>query len=227
MENVSSIVTWLSENKNEQFIKKMEHFGIKTDTAFGIRMPILRNKAKTIEKNMELARLLWQTNFHEAKMIASFIAEPKKITEKDIDNWVKDFNSWDICDVVCFGVFCKTTFYDKKIFEYAKNESEYIRRAAFSMIAGMSLTNKKLPNDAYLKYFDIIEKYSFDNRNFVKKAVNWALRQIGKRNPELGKLAIECSERLLKQPHKSAHWIAKDAIRELNNKWKFSTKTEE
>ena len=219
MENVNSIISWLNENKNEENIKGMARFRIKTDTAFGIKMPVLRAKAKTFGKNIELSRELWKTGFHDARMIAGFIAEPKKITEKDINNWVKDFDSWDICDVVCFGVFCKTDFYDKKIFEFAIYEEEYIRRAAFAMIAGMALTDKKLSNEAYLKYFKLIEDYSFDSRNFVKKAVNWALRQIGKRNSELGKLALECSERILEQPHKSAHWIAKDAIRELNNKW--------
>lgn len=220
MTNVTEIISWLNENKNEANIKGMQRFGIKTEKAFGIKLPVLRAKAKTIGKNMPLSLELWETGFHEAQMIACFIAEPKLMTEKNIDDWVKDFNSWDICDVVCFGVFCKTRFYDKKIFEFAETESEFIRRAAFAMIAGMALTNKKLPNEEYLKYFLLIEEYAFDSRNFVKKAVKWALRQIGKRNRELGVLALDCSEKILKQPNKSAKWIAKDAIRELNDKWK-------
>lgn len=221
MEYLKTIITWLVSQRNETNVAGMKRFGIETTTAFGIKMPVLRAKAKEIKKNMELSRELWKTGFHEARMIAGFIADPKKITEKDMDEWVKDFNSWDICDVVCFGVFCKTDLYDKKIFEYASNEAEYIRRAAFAMIAGMALTNKKLPDEAYLKYFNLIEQYAFDSRNFVKKAVNWALRQIGKRNMSLGIIAIEISERLLQQPHKSAHWIANDAIRELKGKWKI------
>jgi len=221
MENVKTILKWLNSQRNEANIAGMKRFGIETSTAFGIKMPVLRAKAKEIKKNMELSLELWQSGFHEARMIAGFIADPKKITEKDMDEWVKDFNSWDICDVVCFGVFCKTDLYDKKIIEFASNESEYIRRAAFAMIAGMALTNKKLPDEAYLKYFDLIEKYAFDPRNFVKKAVNWSLRQIGKRNISLGIKAIEVSERLLQQPYKSSHWIANDALRELKCKWKI------
>jgi 3-methyladenine DNA glycosylase AlkD len=220
MENVNDIINWLNSQRNETNIAGMKRFGIEVSTAFGVKMPVLRAKAKEIKKNMELSRELWQTGFHEARMIAGFIADPKKITEKDMDDWVKDFNSWDICDVVCFGLFCKTDYYNKKIIEYSSNESEYIRRAAFAMIAGMALQNKKLPDEAYYKYLNLIEKYAFDERNFVKKAVNWALRQIGKRNISLGKKAIEVSERLLIQPHKSAHWIAKDALRELKEKWK-------
>jgi 3-methyladenine DNA glycosylase AlkD len=221
MENVNDIINWLSSQRNETNIAGMKRFGIEVSTAFGVKMPALRAKAKEIKKNMELSRELWQTGFHEARMIAGFIADPKKITENDMDEWVKDFNSWDICDVTCFGVFCKTNLYDKKIEEYALNEAEYIRRAAFAMIAGMALQNKKLPDEAYLKYLILIEKYAFDSRNFVKKAVNWALRQIGKRNISLGKKAIEVSERLLIQPHKSAHWIANDALRELKEKWEI------
>jgi len=220
MENVKSILSWLGSQRNEDIIEGKKRFGIETSTSFGVKMPVLRAKAKEIKKNMEFSRELWQTGFHEARMIASFVAEPKKITENDMDEWVKDFNSWDICDVTCFGVFCKTNLYDKKIEEYASNEAEYIRRAAFAMIAGMALQNKKLSDESYLKFLDLIEIYAFDSRNFVKKAVNWALRQIGKRNYSLGIKAIEVSERLLLQPHKSAHWIANDALRELKGKWK-------
>lgn len=222
MENIDAILSWLNENKSNSFRNKMERFAIKTDTAFGIRVPALRNFAKIIGKNTDLARELWKTNYHEARIISVLITKPNELTEKDMDLWVNDFNSWDICDQACMNIYDKTPFADKKIHEWAFREEEYVRRAAFSLIASLALHDKKAKNEKFLPYLDLIERYSFDPRNFVKKAVNWALRQIGKRNIELGILAIECSERLLKQPHKSAHWIAKDAIRELNNKWGFS-----
>jgi 3-methyladenine DNA glycosylase AlkD len=218
MSNVSEIIEWLQSQRNESNMAGMSRFGINTHNAFGVKMPVLRAKAKTLKKDMTLSRELWKTGFHEARMIDGFIADPKKITEKDMDEWVRDFNSWDICDVVCFGLFCKTDLYDKKIAEYASNEAEYIRRAAFAMIAGLALADKKLPDEAYLKYFELIEKYAFDDRNFVRKAVNWALRQIGKRNKSLCLKALECSHRIKQQPHKSARWIASDAIRELEQK---------
>jgi 3-methyladenine DNA glycosylase AlkD len=221
MSNVNEIIEWLRSQGNEKVVAGMSRFGINIQNAFGIKMPVLRAKAKTFKKDMTLSRELWRTGFHEARIMAGFIADPKKITEKDLDEWVKDFNSWDICDVICHGVFCKTDLYDKKILEYSSNESEYVRRAAFVMITGMALQNKKLPDEVYYKYFDLIEKYAYDSRNFVKKSVNWALRQIGKRNISLGRKAIEVSERLLQQPHKSAHWIANDVIRELKSKWEF------
>lgn len=220
MNNVTAIISWLNENKNEANIKGMQRFGIKTDKAFGIRIPVLRNFAKIIGKNTELARNLWKTEYHEARMIAVFIAKPKELTEFDLDLWVKDFNSWDICDQACMNIFDKTSFVEKKIFEWAANEEEFIRRSAFALIASIAIHDKKAKNEMFIPYLNLIEKYSFDSRNFVKKAVNWALRQIGKRNCELGKTALEYSERILNQPHKSAQWIAKDAIRELSEKWK-------
>ena len=216
---VNEILLWLKSQKNEANIAGMKRFGITTETAFGVKMPALRAKAKSYGKNMNLSIDLWRTGFHEARMMAGFIADPKMITERTIDEWVEDFNSWDICDVVCFGVFCKTSIYDKKIFEFAEKESEYIRRAAFAMIAGLALADKKLPNDAYPKYLELTEKYAFDNRNFVKKAVNWALRQIGKRNKELCILSLETAKRIQMQEYKSARWIAADAIRELEQKY--------
>ncbi|MBI5541590.1 MAG: DNA alkylation repair protein [Bacteroidia bacterium] len=222
MENIEAILFWLNENKNDSFRIKMERFAIKTDTAFGIRVPLLRNFAKIIGKNTELARELWKSNYHEARIISVLISKHNELTEKDMDQWVNDFNSWDICDQACMNIFDKTPFADKKIHEWALREEEFVRRAAFALIASIAIHDKKAKNDKFFPYLNLIEKYSFDNRNFVKKAVNWALRQIGKRNIELGTLAIECSERLLKQPHKSAQWIAKDAIKELNNKWGFS-----
>ena len=218
MSHVNEIIEWLRSQRNDNNVEGMSRFGINTSTAFGVKMPVLRAKVKIYKKDMTLSLELWKTGFHEARMMAGFIADPKKITEKEMDDWVKDFNSWDICDVVCFGVFCKTEFYDKKIFEYAGNDSEYIRRAAFAMIAGLALTDKKLPDEAYYRYFDLIEKYSFDERNFVRKAVNWALRQIGKRNKALCQMALECAHQIKQQPHKSARWIASDAIRELEQK---------
>jgi len=143
MTKVIKIISWFNENKNEENIKGMQRFGIKTDKTFGIKIPILRNFAKTIGKNTELARKLWQTDYHEAQILAVFITKPNELTEADLDLWVNDFNSWDICDQACMNIFDKTPFAEKKIFEWALREEEYVRRAAFAILQVLPFTIKK------------------------------------------------------------------------------------
>lgn len=194
----------------------MSRFGINTATALGISIPEIRQLAKLYRNNHELASELWSSNIHEARLLACFIDNPSKVTEQQMEEWVRDFNSWDICDQVCV-LFAKSSFGFNKALEWVKRESEFERRAGFVLMAALAVHDKKMKDDFFMEFFPAIEKYAFDERNFVKKAINWSLRQIGKRNLTLNKKAIELSFKLKNQPTKSARWIASDALRELQS----------
>jgi len=201
----------------------MVRFGISPKNTLGISIPILRDLAKKIKKEKKLlerhllARDLWKTKIHEARLLACFIDDPKQVLEKQIDNWTDDFDSWDIVDQCCSNLFDKTPFVYQKILEYTKNKKDFVRRTGFVLIACLSVHDKKMENEELEKFFPLIKKYATDERNFVRKAVNWALRQIGKRNLALNKKAIKVAEEIKKINNKTAKWIASDALKELKS----------
>ncbi|MEI6696109.1 MAG: DNA alkylation repair protein [Bacteroidota bacterium] len=213
--NQDKVVAALNALSNKKSLEGMSHFGIKIENALGISMPALRNMAKQIGKNHALANELWETGLHEARILASMIADKKKVTPIQMDVWVKDFNSWDVCDQCCGNLFRYTPYaYDKAI-EWALSEKEYTKRAGFAMMASLAVGDKKAADEKFLPFFDLIIANAEDERNFVRKAVNWALRQMGKRSYFLRVKALECIDTLLKNKNKTAQWIAKDALREL------------
>jgi len=207
----------LKSLSNPKNVEGMARFGINPKDNYGISIPELRKIAKEIGKNHGIAQQLWETGIHEAKILASMIDDPKMITEKQMEKWVKDFDSWDVCDQVCMNLFDKTSFAYDKVIEWSKRDEEFIKRAGFALIASMAVHNKKTKDEDFIKLLSIIERESIDDRNFVKKAVNWALRQIGKRNLNLNKEVIKTAKEIQKIDSKSAKWIANDAIRELTN----------
>lgn len=199
----------------------MARFGITTKKAFGVSMPVLKELAKDVKKQAEdrhsLALELWKTGIHEARIIAYLIDDPKKVSEKQMDSWAKDFDNWAICDGACGHLFCKTTFAYQKVFEWSETDEEFFKRAGIVLIAYLAVHDKKASDEQIAQFLPILEKHANDERNFIKKAVNWSLRQIGKRNLNLNKLAIETAEKIKAQNTKSARWIASDALRELTN----------
>jgi len=209
------IIEILQQNKNSKNIEGMARFGINPEFALGISMKYLRSFAKEIGKNHQLAMELWKTKIHEARILASIIAVPKQLTKTQMNQWVKDFNSWDLCDQCCMNLFRKSEFAIEKSFEWIERKEEFVKRAGFALVATLAVHNKEMNNNDFNKYLPLIEKYSTDERNFVKKAVNWALRQIGKRNAYLNFTAIEISEKLVNSESKTAKWIGKDALIEL------------
>ena len=220
----NEIIKKLKSLENPKNIEGMARFGIKPTTKIlGIPIPELRKIAKEIKKDLsaqaghELALRLWNSNIHEAQLLAGFIADSEKLTESQMEKWVKDFDSWDIVDQVCGNLFDKTEIAKKKIFEFAKREKEFEKRTAFTLMAALSVHDKNMKNEDFLKFFTLIKKASTDERNFVKKSVNWALRQIGKRNMKLNKEALKLAREIQKIESKSAKWIANDAIRELTD----------
>lgn len=193
----------------------MARFGIETETALGVSIPKLRKLAAKIGPSHETALDLWNTGVHEARILASIIDEPGEVSEDQMETWVLDFDSWDVCDQVCSNLFDKTPFAYDKAYEWAERDEEFVRRAGFTLMAALAVHDKAAPDEKLAAFLPVIEKYAFDDRNFVKKAVNWALRNIGKRNPALNALAVETARRILKQDTKAARWIARDALREL------------
>lgn len=217
MTSTSTIIDFLKEKSNQRTLEGMSRFGIDTKLALGVTIPVIRGLAKIIKKDHELALALWDTKIHEARILASMIDDPKQVTLKQINTWVNDFNSWDICDQTCGNLFDKTPFVLDRIIAFSNSKSEFVKRAGFTLMATYAVHNKKEKDDVFISFLPIIEREAHDERNFVKKAVNWALRQIGKRNITLHKEAIFTAERILEQETRSAKWIATDALRELNN----------
>lgn len=216
---VQEIIAKLESLENPVNVAGMKRFGITAKKAFGVPMPVLKELAKDVKKHAKdrhkLALELWKTGVYEARIIAYLIDDPKQVTEKQMDSWAKDFDNWAICDGACGHLFCRTEFAYEKVLEWSVREEEFIKRAGIVLIAWLAVHDKKADDDRIANFLPILEKYSDDDRNFIKKAVNWSLRQIGKRNLNLNKLAIETAERIKAQNTKSARWIAADALREL------------
>ena len=195
----------------------MARFGISAENTYGISIPNLRKIARETGIDHVLARQLWEPGIHEARILASMIDSPEMVTEEQMERWVADFNSWDVCDQCCMNLFEKTRFAYQKAVEWSSNDTEFIKRAGFVLMARLAVSDKKAEDRQFEDFFPMIKREASDSRNFVKKAVNWALRQIGKRNVNLNGRAIEVAEEVQKIDSGSAKWVASDAIRELTS----------
>lgn len=215
MTQVEEIIRELKKQAVPANKSGMARFGINTTTALGVSIPKLRALAKKLGKSHELAQALWRTKIHEARLLACFVDEPVAVTPRQLESWVRDFDSWDLCDQCCSNLFDKTTFAFEKAIELSEHREEFVKRTGFVLMACLAVHDKKRPDKDFLKFFPIIKREATDERNFVKKAVNWALRQIGKRSPGLRRAAMKTAEEIQMLDSKSAKWIAGDAIREL------------
>lgn len=211
------ILRKLKSLSNPKAVEGMARFGINPKNTFGVSIPEIRKMAGAIGKNHETALKLWSSGIHEARILAGMVDDPKATTEKQMEEWVKDFDSWDVCDQVCSNLFDKTEHAYEKAAEWTKHKEEFVKRAGFTLMACLAVHDKDAKDNDFLQFLPIIKKESIDERNFVRKAVNWALRQIGKRNPILNKAAIKTSKGIQKMDSKSAKWIASDALRELTS----------
>ncbi len=212
LEQVVKELRSMADPKN---VEGMARFGIRGQDVLGISIYDLRPMAKMIGEDHVLAAGLWSTGIHEARLLAGFIDEPDKVTEKQMEAWAAEFDSWDVVDQVCSSLFDKTEFAYAKAVEWSAREEEFVKRAGFVLMAALSVHDKDASDRQFERFFPIIKRESKDERNFVKKAVNWALRQIGKRNSSLNKKAVRWAEEISKIDSKSARWIAADALREL------------
>lgn len=215
MRTAEQVMAELNQHANAEVVAGMARFGIRSDQVLGISIPILRKMAKEIGGNHALALELWSSGIHEARILASMVDEPQLVLPEQIEAWVNAFDSWDVCDQVCGNLFDKTPYAYQKAVEWCHREQEFVRRAGFVMMAELAVHDRKAPDAAFEPFFPLIQQYAVDERNFVKKAVNWALRQIGKRNSTLQKQAVAWAEDISKMDSKTARWVAKDALREL------------
>ena len=193
----------------------MAKFGIQSGNALGITIPALRILAKPHRCNHELALELWASGIHEARILASMVEDPEKATSGQMDDWTAGFDSWDLCDQACLNLFCHTPHAWKKARQWSKRRSEFVKRAGFSLMACLAVHDKEAGNKEFEELLPLIEKASDDNRNFVRKSVNLALRQIGKRNPRLRNAAVASAKRIQIRGAPASRWIARDALREL------------
>ncbi|MEM0142963.1 MAG: DNA alkylation repair protein [Candidatus Parvarchaeum sp.] len=212
------ILMLLKNSSSLSYLKGMKRFGIDTSLTkpLGVSIPKLRKIAKIIGKNHKLAIKLWNTKIHEARLLASFIDDYKCVTENQMEKWSYEFSSWDICDAVCGNFFYKTPFAIEKAKELSQRKNEFEKRAGFVLMAELAIHNKQLSDNIFIEFFLLIISESYDERNFVKKSINWSLRQIGKRNAYLKEKALLVSKELKNSNFKSARWIGSDAFRELN-----------
>ena len=210
-------MTEMLTRANPSRLEGVERFGIRMKSVLGVSVPELRAFAKRIGRNHQLAAKLWAQGSLESRTLASLIDEPALVTPRQMDSWVKDLESWADCDAVCCNLFDKTPFAVEKALLWSSHEKEYIKRAGFVLMAAMAVHNKSAPDDLFLGFFPILKREAHDNRNFVKKAVNWALRQIGKRNATLRAAAIKSAQEIYALGSPSARWIANDALREFKN----------
>jgi 3-methyladenine DNA glycosylase AlkD len=217
MQSKEDVLRRMKSLATPEYLKGMGRFRINTEKALGVSIPHLRSLAREIGKSHELAQELWSSEIHEARILATMIDDVLKVTDKQMEEWVKDFDSWDLCDQCIGNLFCRTKGAYGKAVIWSGREEEFVRRAGYAMMAYLAVHDKKASDERFLEFLSNIEQDSIDERNFVKKAVNWALRQIGKRNPSLNKKAIHSAKEVQRKDSKAARWIAADALRELTS----------
>jgi 3-methyladenine DNA glycosylase AlkD len=215
--SAKEIIEELKASSSPENVEGMARFGINPYNTLGVSVADLRKIAKEIGTDYKLAGELWASGIHEARILAGLVHDPAMLTESQMEKWVKEFDSWDICDQVCSNLFDKTPFAYRKAVEWSGREEEFVKRAGFAMMAALSVHDKAVSDSVFERFLPLIKKAATDDRNFVKKAVNWALRQIGKRNLVLNRKAIETAEKIGRLDSPSAKWIAMDALRELKS----------
>ena len=213
----SEILDELESMADPEAVKGMARFGITPEKAYGVSMPDLRHLARGIGRDHELAGWLWVNGSRETRILASLVDDPEMVTEEQMEKWTADFDYWEICDQVCINLFGKTSLRWQKAIEWSEREEESYKRAGFVLMTRIAISDKKAADEQFDILFPLIIKQANDERNLIKKSVNWALRQIGKRNLQLNSRAIQTAEEIYKLNSKTAKWIASDAIRELKS----------
>ena len=217
MASVKDVLDKLQSKAQPEQLKGMAKYGMAVEQRLGVSVPDMRKLAKEIGRDHKLALDLWRTGIAEARIVAGMVGDSAKLTEEQMEDWVKDINSWDVCDQVCDNLFEKNQLAWKKIVDWSEREEEFVKRTAFSLIACLAWHDKKASDEKFIELFPVIIRGATDERNFVKKAVNWALRNIGKRNLNLNRAAINAAKEIQRLDSKAARWVASDAIRELES----------
>jgi 3-methyladenine DNA glycosylase AlkD len=215
--NCQEILQELASRYDPRAVEGMARFGIVTTKAYGWSAPALRRLARKIGRDHALAQELWTSEILEARALAALIDLPEKVSERQMEKWAKDFDNWAVCDSACGSLFRYTKYAHAKCVEWSSRQEEFVKRAAFALMAGLAVADKAASDQAFLKFLPLIKRAATDERNFVKKAVNWGLRQIGKRNRRLNRAAIAAAREIHRLDSPAARWIASDALRELQS----------
>jgi len=214
---VESALRVLERHGKKRNVEGMARFGIRAKVVYGVSKPKLDEIVKRIGKNHSLGLALWETGIHDARLLGMLISRPEEVTKEQMERWVRDFDNWDVCDGTCCHLFAGSKPAWKKAFEWGRRKKEFEKRAGFALAAYLAVHDKAAADAPFLKYLRVIEREAWDERNFVRKAVNWALRNIGKRNRRLNREAIRSAERIRKEGTRAGRWIAADALRELRS----------
>lgn len=214
---VERAVRELERYGEKRNVEGMARFGIRAKVVYGVSKPRLDEIVKKIGKNHALGMQLWETGIHDARLLGMLISEPEEVTAGQMERWVRDFDNWDVCDGTCCHLFAAAKRAWRKAFEWSRRKKEFQKRAGFALAAYLAVHDKTANDIAFRKYLKVIEREAWDERNFVRKAVNWALRNIGKRNRTLNREATHCAERIRKSGTRAGRWIAADALRELRS----------
>lgn len=214
---VAEVLSWLERRGTRRNREGMARYGIVADRVFGVSVGTLQQLARRVGRDHHLALSLWETGWYEARMLTAFVDEPERVTSGQMDRWARDFDNWAICDTVCFHLFDRTPHAWRKIAPWSRRRDEFVKRAAFALLAGLALHDKVAGNEPFLRALPLIEREAADDRNFVKKGVSWALRVLGRRNRALNAAAVETSRRLAASSAPAARWVGKDALKELTS----------
>jgi 3-methyladenine DNA glycosylase AlkD len=214
---IDRLIAGLRAQANPANVAGMARYGISTAGTLGVPVYVIRRMAKEAGRDHALAEQLWNSGIHEARILATLVDDPAKVTARQMDRWARDFDSWDVCDHACHNLFRYSPLAFKKAAQWAGSKREFVRRAGFSLMAGLAVKARDASDEQFAAFLLLIAEAAGDDRNMAKKAVNWALRQIGKRNRRLHKMAIAAAEKIRLQGSPSARWIAADALRELRN----------
>jgi 3-methyladenine DNA glycosylase AlkD len=218
MATAQDVLEGLRASARPDQIEGMARYGMSAEGRLGISVAELRKVAREVGHDHALALELWQTGIPEAQIVAAIVAEPAELTEAQMEDWAVDLNSWDVCDQVCMNLFEKTPLAWKKIHDWSKRDQEFVKRAAFALVACLAWHDKRATDEQFIALLPLLKRGATDERNYVKKAVNWALRNIGKRNQNLNKAAIQAAREIQQIDSRAARWIASDALRELESK---------
>jgi 3-methyladenine DNA glycosylase AlkD len=217
MASLEEVLKKLKQKARPDQLEGMARYGIVAERRLGVSIPDMRKIAKETGNDHELALNLWKTGIPDAMIVAALVDEPDKLTEDQMEDWVKDLNSWDVCDQLCMNLFERTPLVWKKIFDWSVRDEQFVKRAAYALIACLAWHDKRSDEERFLELIPVIQRGATDGRNYVKKAVNWALRNIGKRSLRLNRAALEIAQEMRKLDSRAARWIATDAIRELES----------
>jgi 3-methyladenine DNA glycosylase AlkD len=217
--NCNEVLSWLERHGSQKAVEGMARYGIESELrVFGVPMGTLLKLSKQLGKDHDLAQDLWQSGCYEARLLAALVDDPARVTSRQMDAWAASFENWADCDTVCFKLFDQSPIAWKKLRPWASSSKEFVRRASFALMACLALHDKDTDDDRFLSLLPLIEKGARDERNFVKKAVSWALRSIGERSPDLHLAALAVAGRLAESTSVSCRWIAKDVAGQLKSK---------